>query len=77
MKEVTIDGHTGDLMTVQEFNEACDSGLFVDSDGMGDLVINGGIVTPHALSDLAWPWIYPSIRDLIPANVTHVLWYNK
>ena len=78
MIETTIDGYTGDLMTVSEFKEACEEGYLIDNDGMGDLVKDGKIVTPEPDTwDIFPNWIYPSQCDTIPDNVTHILWYNK
>lgn len=77
MADTTIDGHTGDLMTVKEFKECCECGGFLDYDGMGDLVKDGQIVTPKGAEGLMPDWIYPSKRNTIPDDVTHILWYNK
>ena len=74
--DTTIDGHTGCLMTVAEFNAACEAGAFIDYDGMGDLVKDGEIVTPRAASGCP-EWVVPSIRHTIPEGITHVLWYNR
>lgn len=76
MKEITIDGHKGHLMTVRKFKTMSEFGSLIDSDGMGDLVKRGKIVTKTNTD--GWPdWIYPSQRDTIPSNITHILWYNK
>ncbi len=74
--DTTIDGHIGHLMTVEEFKEACYQGLFIDYDGMGDLVKDGKIVTKRN-QDNHPQWITPSTRLTIPEDVTHILWYNK
>lgn len=71
--DTTIDGHTGTLMTVEDFKESCVDGLFIDYDGMGDMVKDGKIVEV----DAAYPYIYPSIADSIPDEITHILWYNR
>lgn len=76
MEEITIDGNTGDLMTVKDFKEACDEGAFIDYDGFGDLVKDGKIVTPLDEDEIPL-WIKPSRRHLISADVTHILWYNR
>lgn len=73
--DTTIDGHVGDLMTVKEFKAACADGLFIDYDGMGDMVKDGKIVVAHI--DAAYPWIQPSTADTIPDEITHILWYNR
>lgn len=78
MTEVTIDGHIGELMTVEEFKQACIVGALIDYDGMGDLVKDGKIITPPAPEGSFFPkWVYPSRRHEIPEDVTHILWYNK
>ena len=66
-----IDGHTGDLITVEEFKDACNCGAFIDYDGMGDLVRDNKIVKGDST------WIYPSTIDTIPSDITHILWYNR
>ena len=76
MKETTIDGNTGDLMTVEEFKASCEVGAFIDYDGFGDLVIENKIITPEDDDEIPL-WVKPSRLHLIPADVTHILWYNK
>lgn len=75
MADVTIDGNTGYLMTVEEFNNACKSGVFIDYDGFGDVVRDGEIITPGRP---VFPrWVKPSTRWSIPPDATHVLWYDR
>ncbi len=76
MADTTIDGHTGYLMTVAEFNASCKVGAFIDYDGMGDLVKDGEIVTPKGAEGCP-EWVKPSTRRAIPGDVTHILWYNR
>lgn len=75
------DPWNGDLMTVKEWVDCCDSGGFIDYDGMGDLVIETDtvykIVTEKREGDIFPSYIVPSKRNHIPSNVTHILWYNK
>lgn len=59
-----------DVYTVEEFLEKVRTRSFVDYDGWG-----------HPVRDkLADPkiYVYPSTaRDTIPADATHIVWYNK
>ncbi len=76
LSDVTIDGCTGHLMTVEDFKANCKAGGLIDSDGFGDFVQNGKIVTP---SDAEYGsfWAKPSRINATPEGVTHILWYNK
>ena len=58
----------GDLMTIAEFLEHVESGLFTDDDGMGSAVKDGL---------RGEEYIYPSSLDSIPPDVTHIQWFNK
>ncbi len=59
----------GDLMTVSEFREHCESGMFIDYDGHGypatEKQMDGGVT------------IRPSSRTLIPEWATHIVWFNR
>lgn len=58
-----------DVYTVEEFNDMCESGGFIDYDGYG-----------HPVKDsMANPsiWVKPSKRHLIPSDATHIVWYNR
>lgn len=62
----------GDLMTKQDFVDACRSGALIDYDGFGDLATE-----THHCSDFR---VYPSQCRLSggwPKWATHVLWYNR
>ncbi len=59
----------GDLMTVKEFRGAVAEGWFIDYDGYGN-ASNGTHVDPDVC-------IYPSMVDAIPADATHIMWYNR
>ncbi len=63
-----IDGSHGYLMRINEWIEECECGGFIDYDGYGDLVNNGGLM---GIS------IAPSRRDKMPEDATHILWYNR
>lgn len=57
------------ILTVKEFFEYCQDGLFMDGDGHGH-PMKGGLINPNE-------WIYPSKRNSITRDVTHIAWYNK
>lgn len=59
----------GDLMTVKDFKEACDAGGFIDYDGSGHPVKDGKMMRSFDVK--------PSQRDKIPADATHVMWFNR
>lgn len=61
----------GDLFTIKEFSEMCESGCFIDYDG------NGHLATEDKESDII---IHPStLRESINDNpwATHIMWYNR
>lgn len=61
----------GDLLTITEFMEYCDSGGFIDYDGSGNLA------TETKESSIN---IYPSNRlKTLTLNpwATHIMWYNR
>lgn len=58
----------GDLMTVQDFLESCEIDVFIDDDGYGYPVKDGLSMTLP---------ICPSKREMIPADATHILWFNR
>jgi hypothetical protein len=59
----------GDLMTVDDFKEACGVGAFIDYDGYGHPVKDGKMSREVD--------VLPSKRDKIPKDATHVMWFNK
>jgi hypothetical protein len=79
--EVKIDGHSGALMTREEWLEAVESGSFIDYDGMGDQVTADGKIVKFE-RDLrenynVGGWIYPSEALRILPETKYILWYNK
>jgi len=58
----------GDLMTVAEFIENCECGGFTDYDGFGYPVKDGKTASFV---------VKPSQREDIPADATHIIWYNR
>jgi hypothetical protein len=61
----------GDLITLEEFIGACESGTFIDSDG------TGYYATETQMSNIP---AYPSdiiVGGIIYDDYTHVMWFNK
>lgn len=58
-----------DVYTVAEFREHAEDHSFMDSDGFGHPVKDG-----KADEDID---VYPSRISEIPADATHVVWFNK
>ena len=58
-----------DIYSVKEFLEMCEDGTLIDYDGFGH-PIKDGYLDPAS-------FIVPSQRHSIPADVTHIQWYNK
>lgn len=59
----------GDLMTVKDFREACESGAFIDYDGSGHPVKDGKMM--RTLD------VIPSKLGRIPEDATHIMWFNR
>lgn len=57
------------MMTLKEFIESVKNGGFVDSDGFGFYATE----THHDDS----VFVYPSMINITPKGVTHILWYNN
>lgn len=60
----------GELMTIKEFKESCNCGLFIDYDG------SGNYSTETQESNIS---IYPSdiSEGVYRSDFTHVKWYNR
>lgn len=58
-----------DVYTVEEFRERVASGSFIDYDGHGYPVL-GNMADRRVV-------IRPSTVDTIPADATHIVWFNK
>lgn len=59
-----------DVYTIQEFLDLVKCGAFVDYDGYGNPVLP----SKEILDDID---VYPSDTSVIPAEATHVIWYNR
>lgn len=60
----------GALMTVEEFKSDCDAGALIDYDGFGYPVKDGKSAGYQHK-------VYPSERHSIPADATHIVWFNR
>lgn len=60
----------GEVMSVEEFRQCVDVGMFVDDDGFGYACdVDGNEYTNIK--------VMPSQADAIPDHVDYVVWYNK
>ena len=59
----------GDLFTVEDFKRDCERGCLIDYDGFGHPVKDNKMA-----GDVT---IRPSMRDVIPMDATHIMWFNK
>ena len=58
------------IIPIQEFVDACLTGLYIDYDGYGEIIvdnINGDTIYPSEVNAYGWE---------APTGVTHVQWYN-
>jgi len=58
----------GDVMTVSDFREACGQKHFIDYDGIGRPAKGGKMMRKD---------IKPSDLPSIPADATHIVWFNR
>lgn len=58
----------GDVMTVKEFKEEVECGMFGDYDGSGKPAKDG---------KMSHQDIKPSKIEEIPSDATHIVWFNK
>lgn len=66
--EYTEPLNDGDLIAREEWLHAVHHGYFIDYDGFG---------YPVKDNLMSKTRIYPSIADQLPADATHVMWYNR
>lgn len=62
-------GAEDDVYTVDEFKSRCEDGDFIDYDGFGHPVKDSKC-DPSII-------VQPSELEKIPADATHVVWYNR
>lgn len=65
-----INNMGGDVFTVEEFKQYCQTGAFVDYDGYGYAAKNGMAAGGKAV-------IQPSKLNEIPDDATHIVWFNR
>ena len=58
-----------DVYTVEEFRQYCENGMFIDYDGFGHPVKDKKADTSIC--------IVPSKLKRIPADATHIVWFNR
>ena len=62
----------GDLMTLEEFSNAVESGAFIDYDGYGRFA------TKDAESDIeVWPSIFEDLQRYVDPVLDHIIWFNR
>lgn len=76
MSIVSVNYYDGDLMTVEEWEEGCECGMFIDYDGYGHFC---NPETNQLEDDLE---VYPSDRDTLRYKAqrvqwSHILWFNR
>ena len=64
-----VPDHEDDVYTVDEFTRFCADSLFTDYDGSGHPV-REHLADPDIVTK-------PSRLQDIPANATHIVWYNR
>jgi hypothetical protein len=69
----SYDPDNGDLMTVADYLESVKSGCLMDCDGFGFAVKDG----MERVGDYFSKMVQPSKPSSIPADATHIAWYNK
>lgn len=76
MSIVNLDRNLGDLMTIEEWEDGCECGLFINYDGYGFFC---NPETNQMEDDID---VYPSDRDTLSYKAqrvqwTHILWFNR
>ncbi len=76
MSIVSVNYYDGDLMTIEEWEECCEDGLFIDYDGYGHFCN----AATNQLDDSVD--VYPSDRGTLSYKAqrvqwTHIQWYNR
>ncbi len=61
--------HENDVYTIKEFKQACEEKSFIDTDGIG-YPVKDSKCNPNFI-------ICPSMLHEIPADATHIVWYNQ
>lgn len=74
-----IHGHSGHLMTLDEWKRSCDDGGFIDDDGYGSAVDgNYSIIDMGKFDEMISPSDYTDMGGRkIPLDTKYILWYNR
>lgn len=67
----------GDLMTLEEFQQRCQDGCFIDYDGHGSPAGSESGFFEGKLCMDPNVTLHPSEYDDVPEGTTHVVWFNK
>lgn len=70
MPKYTEAPHTGTVMTVKQFFRDCDNRFLIDDDGYGCPMRDGKVAKDTIIKPST------AVRD-IPADATHIEWYNR
>lgn len=63
--------HPDQKMTIEEWKEACEFGIFIDYDGQGEVFAEvDGVEKMLGVFS-------PSQRHEIPDTATYIIWYNR
>lgn len=62
----------GDIFTVEEFDECCRNGLFIDYDGYGEPIS----MRPFHKYYISPSW-YLANREKVVSNYRYIVWYNR
>lgn len=65
-----INGHIGHLMTLEDWKEQCEYGMFIDDDGYGDLVTEDFEIVGRQVSPSQSQRDYSDVAK-------YILWYNR
>mgnify|MGYP000883492642 FL=1 len=63
--------HPDQKMTIEEWKEACEFGIFIDYDGQGEVF--GEVDGVEKMLGV----FSPSQRHEIPDTATYIIWYNR
>lgn len=68
-----ISGHSGHLMTLDDWKQSCEDTLFIDYDGYGDLATEDY----KLLGETTRPSDHMRKKREYPAEAKYILWYNR
>ncbi len=69
------------ILTVAEWLDDVADGMFIDYDGYGEAIVWDGVSEDYVIITRGPEWgdshIYPSEKDKVPPEATHINWYNR